>query len=82
MLSLYGAHTPCDEDLAAIARRSTQIEAMPFERIDGHADVVLQDRSIVSLNGLITRPRRLMSSPIADQLAGRWRGPPWDCSSE
>lgn len=67
-LFLNGAYTPSDEDLAAIARRGTQIEATRIERIDGHADVVLQDGRTVSLNGLFTQPRTLLASPVAEQL--------------
>jgi thioredoxin reductase len=67
-LFLNGAYTPSDEDLAAIARRGTQIEAARIERIDGHADVVLQDGRTLRMNGLFTQPRTLLSSPVAEQL--------------
>ena len=67
-LFLNGAYTPTVEDLAAIARRGTQIEATPIARIDGHADVVLQDGRTISLNGLFTQPRTLLASPVAEQL--------------
>ncbi|MDR7304735.1 NAD(P)/FAD-dependent oxidoreductase [Rhodoferax saidenbachensis] len=67
-LFLNGAYTPSDDDLAAIARRGTQIEATPVARIEGHADVVLQDGRTVSLNGLFTQPRTLLASPVAEQL--------------
>ena len=67
-LFLNGAYTPTVEDLAAIARRGTQIEATPIARIDGHADVVLQDGRTIGLNGLFTQPRTLLASPVAEQL--------------
>ena len=67
-LFLNGAYTPSAEDLAAIVRRGTQIEPVLIERIDGHADVVLQDGRTLTMNGLFTQPRTLMSSPIAEQL--------------
>ena len=67
-LFLNGAYTPTEEDLSAIARRGTQIEATPIERIDGLADVVLQDGRTLRMNGLFTQPRTLLSSPIAEQL--------------
>nr|WP_315494696.1 NAD(P)/FAD-dependent oxidoreductase [uncultured Rhodoferax sp.] len=67
-LFLNGAYTPSDDDLATIARRGTQIETTPIARIDGHADVVLQDGRTVSLNGLFTQPRTLLASPVAEQL--------------
>nr|WP_315480021.1 NAD(P)/FAD-dependent oxidoreductase [uncultured Rhodoferax sp.] len=67
-LFLNGAYTPSDEDLAAIARRGTQIEATRIARIDGVADVVLQDGRTITLNGLFTQPRTLLVSPVAEQL--------------
>jgi thioredoxin reductase len=67
-LFLNGAYTPSDEELAAIARRGTQVEPALIKRIDGHADVVLQDGHTVRLNGLFTQPRTLLASPIAEQL--------------
>ncbi len=67
-LFLNGAYTPSDEDLAAIARRGTQVEPVLINRIDGHADVVLQDGRTLTMNGLFTQPRTQMSSPIAEQL--------------
>jgi thioredoxin reductase len=67
-LFLNGAYTPSAEDLAAIARRGTQVEPVLINRIDGHADVVLQDGRTLTMNGLFTQPRTLMSSPIAEQL--------------
>lgn len=67
-LFLNGAYAPSDEDLAAIARRGTQVEATPIAHIDGHADVVLQDGRTITLNGLFTQPRTLLASPVAEQL--------------
>jgi thioredoxin reductase len=67
-LFLNGAYTPTEEDLAAIARRGTQVEAALIERIAGHADVVLQDGRTLTMNGLFTQPTTRMSSPIAEQL--------------
>lgn len=67
-LFLNGAYTPSAEDLAAIARRGTQVETTLIDRIDGHADVVLQDGRMISLNGLFTQPRTLLASPVAEQL--------------
>ncbi|APW43404.1 NAD(P)/FAD-dependent oxidoreductase [Rhodoferax saidenbachensis] len=67
-LFLNDAYTPSEEDLAAIARRGTQVEPVLISRIDGHADVVLQDGRTITLNGLFTQPRTLMSSPVAEQL--------------
>ena len=68
MLFLNGAYTPSADDLAAIARRGTQIEATPIARIDGVADVVLQDGRTIRLNGLFTQPHTVLASPVAEQL--------------
>ena len=67
-LFLNGAYTPTEEDLAAIARRGTQVEPVLIDRIDGHADVVLEDGRTLSMNGLFTQPHTVMNSPIAEQL--------------
>ena len=67
-LFLNGAYTPSADDLAVIARRGTQVEPVLIDRIDGHADVVLQDGRTFTMSGLFTQPRTLMSSPIAEQL--------------
>ncbi len=37
-------------------------------RIDGVADVVLQDSRTLTMNGLFTQPCTLLSNPIAEQL--------------
>lgn len=67
-LFLNGAYTPTAEELAAITRRGTQVEPVLIDRIDGHADVALQDGRTLTFNGLFTQPRTLMSSPVAEQL--------------
>jgi thioredoxin reductase len=67
-LFLNGAFAPNEEERAAIARRGTQVESVLVERIDGFADVVLQDGRTLTMNGLFTQPRVLMASPIAQQL--------------
>lgn len=67
-LFLNGAYTPSAEDLATIARRGTQVEPVLIERINGHADVLLEDGRTIILNGLFTQPRTLLSSPVAEQL--------------
>ncbi len=67
-LFLNGAYTPNADELAAITRRGTQVETILIARIDGVANVVLQDGRTLTMNGLFTQPRTLMSSPIAEQL--------------
>jgi thioredoxin reductase len=67
-LFLNSAYTPNAEELAAIARRGTQVEAVPIARIEGFADVVLQDGRTICMNALFTQPHTVMSSSIAKQL--------------
>ena len=80
-LFLNGAYTPDAEELAAFVRRGTQIEAVLIARIDGVADVVLQDGRTLTMNGLFTQPRTLLSSPIAAQLVCALGVGPMGCSS-
>jgi thioredoxin reductase len=67
-LFLNGAYIPSDEDLAAIARRGTKVEATPIAQIDNRADVMLQDGRMLRMNGLFTQPHTLLASPVAEQL--------------
>lgn len=67
-LFLNGVYSLKEEELAAIARRGTQVETVPIERIDRLADVVLQDGRTLTMNVLFTQPQTHMSSPIAEQL--------------
>lgn len=60
--------------VAAIARRGTQLEMVLIAQIDGVADVVLQDGRTLTMTGLFTQPRTLMSSLIAEQLG-------WQCNA-
>lgn len=67
-LFLNGAYMPSDDERAALAQRGTQIESTPIARVEGIADVVLQDGRVVSMKGLFTQPRTHVSSPVARQL--------------
>lgn len=67
-LFLNGAWTPSAEEAAALARRGTRLEATPIERIEGFADVLLQDGRRLPMSGLFTQPRTHLASPIAEQL--------------
>ena len=67
-LFLNGVYAPGDDERAALAQRGTQIEATPITRIEGSADVVLQDGRVLPMNGLFTQPRTHVSSPVAQQL--------------
>lgn len=67
-LFLNGVAMPGGDELAAITRRGTHIEPTPIVRIEGIADVVLQDGRTLVMNGLFTQPRTSMASPVAQQL--------------
>lgn len=67
-LFLNGAYAPSVEEVEAITRRGTLVEATPIARIDGFADVVLQDGRTISKSVLFTQPRTVLSSSIAEQL--------------
>lgn len=65
---LNGAFTPDAAQAAALAARGVTIEATPIARIDGTADVVLDDGRRLVMAGLFVMSRTSMSSPLADQL--------------
>lgn len=65
---LNGIYEPSAEDRATMSRRGTQVEAVRIARIDGYADVVLEDGRTLSMNALFTQPRTVLSSSIATQL--------------
>ncbi|MDO9403284.1 MAG: NAD(P)/FAD-dependent oxidoreductase [Polaromonas sp.] len=67
-LFLNGVYQPSDEELAAFARRGTRVEPARIARIDGLADVVLEDGRTLSMNGLFTQPRTHIASQVAAQL--------------
>lgn len=67
-LFLNGAYAPSAEDLEAFARRGTRVEPTPVARIEGFADVVLEDGRRLPMSGLFTQPRTQPASPIAAQL--------------
>lgn len=67
-LFLNDAYRPSDDDLACFARRGTVVEAARIVRIQGEADVVLEDGRVLAMKGLFAQPRTHMGSPIAEQL--------------
>ncbi|RZJ12265.1 MAG: NAD(P)/FAD-dependent oxidoreductase [Rubrivivax sp.] len=67
-LFLDGRYAPNEEELAALARRGTRVEATPISCIAGDADVVLADGRVLTMAGLFTQPRTRLASPIAQQL--------------
>jgi thioredoxin reductase len=67
-LFLNGNYTPDAEQLAALKRRGVEIEAVPVQRLSGHADVVLADGRVLSMAGLFTQARTRMASTLAEQL--------------
>lgn len=67
-LFLNGAYHPSGEDLAAFARRGALVEPARILRVEGVADVILEDERVMSMRGLFTQPRAQLASPIASQL--------------
>lgn len=67
-LFLNGAYRPSDEDLAAFARRGTHVEAARIVRIEGVADVILEDGRRMAMRGLFTQSRTQIASSIASHL--------------
>lgn len=67
-LFLNEAFEPTADELAALARRGTRVEATPIDRLEGHADVVLRDGRVLPVRGLFTQPRTELASPLAGQL--------------
>lgn len=67
-LFLNGAFVPTGEQGAALARRGVTIEATPVARIDGAADVVLDDGRCLPMAGLFVMARTSVHSPLAEQL--------------
>lgn len=65
---LNEAFHPNAEDLSTMIRRGTRVESVPIERIEGFADVVLEDGRVLTMKALFTQPRTVLSSPIAEQL--------------
>lgn len=63
-----GVYTPSEEEMVALAHRGTRVETTPILRIDGFADVVLQDGRTLPMKGLLTQPRCTLSSAVAEQL--------------
>jgi thioredoxin reductase len=67
-LLLNGAFEPRQDQLAALARRGVAVERTPVARIEGRADVVLQDGRRLPLAGLFVATRTHIASPLAGQL--------------
>lgn len=73
---LNGAFAPNDAQRTALARRGVTIEATLVARIDGVADVVLEDGRRLSMAGLFVISRTSSASSLADQLGcGMEAGP-------
>lgn len=67
-LFLNGSYSPSADEMAAMVSRGTRVEPVPIARIEGLADLVLQDGRTFSMNALFTQLRTSLSSPIAQQL--------------
>jgi thioredoxin reductase len=67
-LLLDGAFEPQPAQWEALARRGVTVERTPVARIEGRADVVLQDGRRLALSGLFVAARTHIASPLAEQL--------------
>ncbi|MCC2963453.1 NAD(P)/FAD-dependent oxidoreductase [Massilia sp. IC2-278] len=67
-LFLNGAFEPDAAQLAALAGRGVALERTPVARIEGEADVVLEDGRTLRMAGLFVMSQMRMASPIAAQL--------------
>jgi thioredoxin reductase len=67
-LFLNGCFTPDEEQRAQLAERGTAIEAGKIERIEGKADLNMEDGRVLSFAGLFVLPQPRIAVPLADQL--------------
>ncbi|OBV38911.1 NAD(P)/FAD-dependent oxidoreductase [Janthinobacterium psychrotolerans] len=67
-LFLNGAFEPDAAQLAELARRGSTLERRLVARIEGVAEVVLEDGSRHAMAGLFVAPRTHQASPLAEQL--------------
>lgn len=67
-LFLNDSFVPNDAQRAALDRRGVTIDSTPVVRIDGEADVVLQDGRCQPMRGLFVAPRTAVSGSLARQL--------------
>lgn len=65
---LNGAFEPDGAQLDQLAARGVTVERAPVARIDGEADVVMQDGSRHAMAGLFVATRTRLASPLAAQL--------------
>ena len=54
--------------MAESARRGISVEQTPVARIEGHADIVLDDGRVLAFAGLFTAPRNRPATSIAEDL--------------
>jgi len=67
-LFLNGAFEPDAAQLAALASRGVALERTPVARIEGEAEVVMEDGRTLPMAGLFVMSQMRMASPIAGQL--------------
>ena len=65
---LNGALTLDEDARNGLAQRGVSVEPRPIARLQGHADVVLEDGGALALAGLFTASRNAPSTPVADAL--------------
>jgi len=67
-LVLNGCFEPDDEQRAQLAERGTAIEAGRIKRVEGRADLKMEDGRTLRFAGLFVLPRPRIAVPLANQL--------------
>jgi thioredoxin reductase len=65
---LNGVFEPSAEERADLERRGATIETGRIKRIEGEADVRMEDGRLLAFAGLFTAPRNAPSTPVAEGL--------------
>lgn len=63
-----GAIQPDSRQRADLSARGVAVEETPIERLEGHADIRLADKRLLSFSGLFTMPRTTPATPLAEGL--------------
>lgn len=63
-----GAIQPDGHQRAELSTRGVAVEETPIDRLEGRADVRLEDGRLLSFAGLFTAPRSMPATPLAEEL--------------
>ncbi len=67
-LVLNGSFEPDEEQRAQLAERGTEIETGKIKRVEGRADLLMEDGRVLSFAGLFVLPQPRIVVPLANQL--------------